>query len=102
MLTADTFVKLYKILDSFLDDETRTRIIREVIRLSMKIEFTEQELKNLEKQEQMDTEKFYMDLKAAEIAKTMLQKGISIDDIVEITKLSKEKIEELKSEKWVP
>ena len=102
MLTSKSFVELYKMLDSFLEEDIKQRIMRDVIRMSMKISFNEQELKNLEKQVEMDTKETYINIgieeKSIEVAKSMLIKGMSIDDIVDITKLSKEKIEELSKE----
>ena len=111
LLTSKSFVEIYKILDSFLEKDIRDEIIRDVIRISMKSLFTEQELKNLEKQVEMDKEKFYTNLgkeegkaegkiegkeeKAVEIAKEMLSKNMAIDLISELTGLSKEKVEEL-------
>ena len=114
-LTAKNFVELYKMLDSFLDYSLRDRIIKRVIEISMKTLFTDEEWKALDKMVDENEKKYYdkkykeefesghakgfedgIEEKSIEIAKNMLQKGMLVDDIVDITGLSREKVEELK------
>ena len=101
LLTSKSFTEMYKILDSFLDNRFRDEIIREVIRLSMGCMFTKQELINLEKQVKMDTERYFTNKGAKEnskaVAKNMLAKQMSDDDILELTGLTKEELEEIKN-----
>ena len=114
-LTAKSFREFYEMLTSFLEKSLADRIIRDVIRLSMEAYFTEQELINLRKQEEMDTERYFTNKgieegiskgkaegktegakeKSVEIAKNMLDENISAELISKLTGITKEELENL-------
>ena len=107
MLSAKSFSELYKILDNFLEEELKDQIIKDVIRLSMKIEFNEQELINLRKQVQWDTEDFYLEKgerkgerkEKISIAKNLLNMGLTTQDIMKATGLNDKELENIKNHK---
>ena len=121
-LTTENFVELYKILDSFLDSDVRDRIIKRVIEISMKTLFTEEEWKALDKMVEENEKKYYdkkykdkfdegleqgikqgiekgieqgIEAKSIDIAKNLITMNLSIEQVIEATNLSKEKVEEL-------
>ena len=93
--------------------------MKDVIRISMKSLFTEEEKINLQKQLEMDREEYYTKKgieqgieqglsqgisqgitqgkkeNSIEIAQKMLNKNIPIEDIIELTNLSKKELEKL-------
>ena len=102
MLSAKSFSELYKILDDFLEEELKDRIIKDVIRLSMKIEFNEQELINLRKQVQWDTEDYINEtikVKSIAIAKNLLNMGLTTQDIMKATGLNDKELENIQNQK---
>ena len=81
--------------------------MKDVIRISMKSLFTEEEKINLQKQLEMDREEYYTKKgieqglsqgeknKSIEIAKKMILNNISVNQVCKFTGLSKEEVDEL-------
>ena len=109
LLTSKTFKEFYEILNAFLEKDFSNQIMKDVIELSMKRLFTKQEMINLQKQVEMDREDYYKQKGMAEglkqgisqskieIAKKMLAKNIPLEDILEITNLTQEELNQIKN-----
>ena len=103
LLTSKTFKEFYEILNTFLEKDFSNKIMKDVIRISMKSLFTEEEKINLQKQLEMDREEYYTKKglsqgeknKSIEIAKKMLVDNMPIDQICKFTELSKNEIEKI-------
>ncbi len=108
-LASESFTELYDILSNILDDKARDSFIEDVIRMSKDETIIEEwELKKLNEMVEVDKKERLINegiekgiekgskQKSFEIAKKMLSKGMKINDIIELTNLSKEEIENLR------